>query len=387
MSGPRICRIVSAAFVMRTQLKAQLRHAADAGLDVTMVCSPSADLTALGAELGIRSHGLDIARRTSPVKDLVALAALTRFFARERFDLVHSSTPKAGLLCALAGRASRTPLRLHTYTGQPWVELQGVSRWIPREADRLIARLDTHLYADSHSQRAFLVDQGIVEADRISVIGHGSIAGVELTRFDRVRRQEDGRRIRAQLEIPPTSCVIAFVGRLTGEKGICELVAAFERVCRRPARVDLLLVGPEESGRAPLPGHVAAAIGSNPRIHAVGYAAEPERYLAAADLFCLPSYREGFGSAVIEAGAMGLPSVATRITGLQDTVVDGETGVLVPAKDVDALVDALDRLVDDPALRARMGEAGHRRAVAQFDAAIVNAQMVDEYRKWLGMSR
>jgi hypothetical protein len=108
VSGPRICRIVSAAFVMRTQLKAQLRHAADAGLDVTMVCSPSADLTALGVELGIRSHGLDIARRTSPVRDLVALAALTRFFARERFDLVHSSTPKAGLLCICMPTATRS---------------------------------------------------------------------------------------------------------------------------------------------------------------------------------------------------------------------------------------------------------------------------------------
>jgi glycosyltransferase involved in cell wall biosynthesis len=387
VSRPRICRIVSVAFVMRTQLKAQLRHAADAGLDVTMVCSPSADLTALGEELGIRSHGLDIARQPSPVQDLVSLAALTRFFARERFDLVHSSTPKAGLLCALAGLASRTPLRLHTYTGQPWVELQGVSRWVPRQADRLIAGLDTHLYADSHSQRAFLVDEGIVRADRISVIGHGSIAGVELARFDRARWVDAGRAIRARLQIPPESCVIAFVGRLTRDKGICELVAAFERVSRRPGRVDLLLVGPEEPERAPLPAHVAAAIGSNAGIHAVGYSAEPERYLAAADLFCLPSYREGFGSVVIEAGAMGLPSVATRVTGLQDTVVDGETGVLVPAKDVDALVAALERLVADPALRHRMGEAGHRRALAQFDATIVNGQMVDEYKKWLGMSR
>jgi glycosyltransferase involved in cell wall biosynthesis len=387
VSRPRICRIVSVAFVMRTQLRAQLRHAAEAGLDVTMVCSPSPDLTALGEELGIRGHGLTIARQTSPFQDVRSLAVLTRFLARERFDLVHSSTPKAGLLCALAGLASRTPLRLHTYTGQPWVELHGVSRRVAREADRLIGRLDTHLYADSHSQREFLVAEGLVAADRISVIGAGSIAGVELDRFDRTRWREDGRVIRTRLGIPPDACVIAFVGRLTRDKGICELVAAFERVSTRPGRVDLLLVGPEEPERAPLPSHVASALASNPRIHPVGYSAEPERYLAAADVFCLPSYREGFGSVVIEAGAMGLPSVATRVTGLQDTVVDGETGLLVPAKDVDALVHALQLLIDDPALRRQMGEAGHRRAVAQFDSSIVNGQMVAEYMKWLGLPR
>ena len=387
MSRPRICRIVSVAFVMRTQLRAQLRHAADAGIDVTMVCSPSADLTALGQELGIRSHGLTIARQTSPVQDLVSLVALTRFFARERFDLVHSSTPKAGLLCALAGMASRTPLRLHTYTGQPWVELHGVSRQLARQADRQIARLDTHVYADSHSQREFLVAEGLVPADRISVIGSGSIAGVELDRFDKARWHDEGRAIRARLGIPRDACVIAFVGRLTRDKGICELVSAFERVSRRPARVDLLLVGPEEPERARLPSHVATAIASNPRIHAVGYSATPECYLAAADIFCLPSYREGFGSVVIEAGAMELPSIATRVTGLQDTVVDGETGLLVPAKEVDALVQALERLIDEPALRRRMGEAGRRRAIAQFDASIVNGQMVSEYIKWLRPSR
>ncbi len=384
MSRPRICRIVSVAFVMRTQLRAQLRHAADAGLDVTMVCSPSPDLTALGQELGIRSYGLTIARQTSPIQDLASLAALTRFFARERFDLVHSSTPKAGLLCALAGVASRTPVRLHTYTGQPWVEMQGVSRQLAREADRLIARLDTHLYADSHSQREFLVAEGLVPADRISVIGSGSIAGVELGRFDKARWRDAGRAIRTRLGIRADASVIAFVGRLTRDKGLCELVAAFERVSRRQEPVDLLLVGPEEPERARLPSQVATAIASNPRIHAVGYSAEPEGYLAAADIFCLPSYREGFGSVVIEAGAMGLPSVATRVTGLQDTVVEGETGLLVPAKDVDRLVHALDRLIDDPALRSRMGEAGRRRAVAEFDASVVNGQVVAEYMKWLG---
>jgi len=370
---------------MRTQLRAQLSEAARAGLDVTLVCSPSPDLAALGEELGLRTYGLTIARQTAPVRDVTSLAQLTRFFRRERFDLIHSSTPKAGLLCALAGLAARTPLRMHTYTGQPWVEMQGVARQVARQADRLIARLDTHLYADSHSQREFLVRDGVVAADRISVIGAGSIAGVELDRFDRARRAADGRAIRERLGIPSDACVITFVGRLTRDKGISELVAAFERVSRRPERVDLLLVGPEEPERAPMPAQAAATIAAHPRIHAVGYSPEPEQYLAAADVFCLPSYREGFGTVVIEAGAMGLPSVATRVTGLEDTVLEGETGLLVPAKAVDPLVEALDRLIDDPELRRRMGEAGRRRAIEQFDATMVNGQMVAEYKKWLGL--
>jgi glycosyltransferase involved in cell wall biosynthesis len=383
MRVPRLCRVVTVPMTFATLLHEQIRRIVEAGVDVTLVSSPGEEVSRLRDALAVRWHEIPMTRQVSPTRDLAALAALTRFLRRERFDLVHSSTPKAGLLTALAGTLARIPLRLHTYTGQPWVELHGPMRWLSREADRLIGRLDTHLYADSHSQRAFLVTNGIVAADRLRVLGAGSISGVDLRRFDPVALAGERSAIREQLRIAPESQVLVFVGRLARDKGIRELIAAFQILSRQFDLVDLLLVGPQEPERDPLPSEVVAEIATNPRIHAVGFSHHPERYLAASDIFCLPSYREGFGSVVIEAGALGLPSVATQVYGLLDAVVEGETGLLVPAKDVGALVEALKTLLQETALRQRMGEAARRRSVQLFDANMVNAGVVAEYKRLL----
>ncbi len=383
MAPPRLCRIVTVPLTFATLLRQQVRCIAAAGLDLTLVSSPGEALNEVAREAGVRAHALPMAREPAPRRDLAALAALTRFLRRERFSLVHSSTPKAGLLTALAAGAAGVPFRLHTYTGQPWVERRGFVRWAAREADRLIGQLDTHLYTDSYSQRDFLVAQGLVRPDRLRVLGAGSISGVDLRRFDPAAWAGERGTIRARLGIAPEARVIVFVGRLTRDKGLPELVTAFQALSARLADVQLVLVGPLEPERDPLPLETQNAIDSNERIHAVGFSAKPERYLAAADLFCLPSYREGFGSVVIEAGAMGLPSVATRVTGLVDAVVEGETGRLVPPKDAHALAGALAELLESETLRRALGAAARQRAVQHFDAAAVNAAVVAEYRRLL----
>ena len=382
----RICRVVTVPLTFATLLRDQVRHVVAAGFDLTLVSSPGPQLAQVAEESGARAHGLPMAREMSPSGDVAALGALTRFLWHERFDLVHSSTPKAGLLLALAGVAARTPIRLHTYTGQPWVELRGPMRWAAMNADRAVGRLDSHLYADSESQRRFLVSHHIVPAARIRVLGAGSISGVDIRRFDPDTRRHDGQRTRDELGIGHDAVVIAFVGRVTRDKGIREIVAAFTQLAGERTDLHLLLVGPQEPDRDPLPPETRHEITSNQRIHAVGFTDTPERYLAAADLFCLPSYREGFGSVVIEAGAMRLPSVVTRVTGLVDAVVDEDTGVVVPPKDIAALTEALRRLVTNPELRVRMGEASRARALHSFDADLVNGLVVAEYRRLLGVS-
>ena len=226
----------------------------------------------------------------------------------------------------------------------------------------------------------------IVPAARIRVLGAGSISGVDIRRFDPDTRRHDGQRTRDELGIGHDAVVIAFVGRVTRDKGIREIVAAFTQLAGERTDLHLLLVGPQEPDRDPLPPETRHEITSNQRIHAVGFTDTPERDLAAADLFCLPSYREGFGSVVIEAGAMRLPSVVTRVTGLVDAVVDEDTGVVVPPKDIAALTEALRRLVTNPELRVRMGEASRARALHSFDADLVNGLVVAEYRRLLGVS-
>jgi len=242
-----------------------------------------------------------------------------------------------------------------------------------------VVRLNTRCYADSASQRSFLVEQGIGSAGEIAVLGPGSLAGVDLMQYD-IRLRSQRMTLRRELNIDPDAKVIAFVGRVTRDKGIGELVAAFETL-QRGGRGDLvlLLVGPVEDSPNLMPAHLLRAAESNPAIRFIGYSPQPEKYLALADFFCLPSYREGFGNAVIEAAAMGLPAVATHIPGLTDSVIDGQTGILVAPKDAAGLAAALGRLLSDDGLRERMGAAARLRAVEFFDAERINAQLLNEY--------
>ena len=295
---------------------------------------------------------------------------------------MHSSTPKAGLLAALAGVLARVPVRIHTYTGQVWVEMRGVPRNIMRVCDWIIGHLNTQCYADSASQRDFLVNERLVAASKLSVLGAGSVSGVDLERFSpKVFRKGRVAAIRRELGIAQQSFVILFVGRLTKDKGIRELLAAFRMIQKDQKDIELLLVGPFDPERDPLPRETLDELSHNPHIHVVGFSSEPEKYMAAADVFCLPSYREGFGNVIIEAAAMGLPSVASSIVGLVDAVVDSETGLLVPAKDAYALKQALLRMISEPKMRHRMGHAARKRAVRDFDSKIINQLMVEEYKK------
>jgi glycosyltransferase involved in cell wall biosynthesis len=212
------------------------------------------------------------------------------------------------------------------------------------------------------------------------VLGSGSISGVDLNRFDPKAFDLSKRKaIRCELGIDEEALVILYLGRLTQDKGICELVEAFKALQFERTNTRLLLVGPIEDHRDPLPKIILHEIRQNPAIHTVGFSKIPERFMAISDVFCLPSYREGFGSVVIEAGAMGLPTVATRVVGLVDAVDDGSTGILIPPKDSYALNRALVTMVSDPEKRSRMGAAARRRASRMFGAGFVNQLVADEY--------
>ena len=346
---------------------------------VTVVANASED-DPRPAESEADFISLPIERRIAPLRDLAALIRLVRLFRRSRFAAVQSVTPKAGLLTMLAGIFSRVPVRIHVFTGQVWATRRGVARWLLKLMDCVITRCATHILVDSPSQRDFLVAEGVVSADKSRVLGKGSISGVDPSRFkpDLHARSE----LRTQLEYREDSVVFLFVGRLTRDKGVLDLAAAFSRVAAVDEKPRLLVVGPDEDD---MQAALQAALGdAASRARFVGYTDRPERHMAAADVFCLPSYREGFGMVVIEAGATGIPAVGSRIYGITDAIEDRVTGLLFEPGNIGDLADCMGRLARDPALRLAMGERARAKALRDFPASTITGELVTLYQAALG---
>jgi glycosyltransferase involved in cell wall biosynthesis len=321
---------------------------------------------------GVQPRYVRLERRPAPLRDLLALLALYRLFRRERFDVVHSMTPKAGLLAMLAAFAARVPVRLHTFMGEVWGTKRGWSRWLLKKSDRLIATLATDVMVVSPSERDFLRAEGVLASEAGQVLASGSVSGVDSERFapdPSVRRS-----VRKHLGIRDESVVFIYLGRLARDKGVLDLARAWERIVKTRADGYLIIVGPDEERLLESP-----LLQQTARLIVLDHTWEPERYLKSADVLCLPSRREGFGNVIIEAACAGVPSIASRIYGLIDAVVDGETGLLFPVDDVDSLTACMVQLLTDPDVRRSLGEAARERAITDFSQEIVGAALMRTY--------
>ena len=325
----------------------------------------------------VRFIPINIARKVSLWQDMEALFHLHRIFRKERFDVVHSLMPKTALLAMLAAFVAGVPHRIHTFTGQVWANKTGAVRFGLKMLDKLIGKCATGLLTDSLSQRQFLLDQHVAEADKIIVLGNGSVCGVDVERFK--PNIEIRNQIRADLGIPENAVVYLFLGRLNKDKGVQDLAHAFAALADDISNAHLLVVGPDEGGMDMMLQHILdKCLG---QFHRVGFTNEPENYMACADVFCLPSYREGFGSAVIEAAAVGVPAVASNIYGLADAVKDGETGILHQPKNIQEIEQALLTLTHDKELRQRMSRQAMARVHTFFSTDVIVAAMRDYYKK------
>ncbi len=371
----RIALVATVPFAMNWFMRAHINRLSET-YDVTLISSgDGAELAAmLGAHVAFIP--VQIERRVSPFADLRALATLWSLFRRERFDAVHSIMPKSGLLSTFAARLAGVPHRIHTFTGQVWATKTGIRRTVLKSFDRLIAANATTVLADSWSQRAFLDENGIAAASPTVVLGHGSVVGVNLERFS--FNASARREVRAALGISDTGVVFFFVGRVTRDKGVPELLEAFAAAAVDFAQAHLLIVGPDEDDLDPSIGRMAADYPG--RVHRVGFVDQPERYMSASDVLSLPSHREGFGNVVVEAAAVGLPAIASRIYGLTDAVEDGVTGILHEVGNVGQMAAAITKLASNAELRVVMGSAARARAITLFAEENVTAALADLYR-------
>ncbi len=330
---------------------------------------------------GFRTIVIPMKRRPAPMHDLIALVRMAAFFRSNRFDVVCVSTPKASLIGALAAFLTRQRRLIFMVRGRAYENMSGPARWFYEGLDKLICSLSDLVLSISREIMDDFVRKGICPQSRISLIASGSTSGVDLNRFTRSRELiEAGSEIRAQLGIPDKAVAVLYSGRIRAEKGIDELVEAFESIVAVRPDTHLIIQGRFEL-EDPLKPQTVRAIERNPQIHLAGWCNDVERYFAAADIFAFPSYREGFGNVAIEAAAMELPVVAFSVVGVRESVVDGVTGILCPTISPEPLKRALLKLIDNPELRAQYAAAGRARAVAEFDSRIVWQDLLEHYRR------
>ncbi len=354
------------------------------GVTVHAVASPGESLSLFGLSEGATIHAVPMQRRVTPFRDLAALWRLFRTFRAIRPYVVHAHTPKGGLLGMLAARMAGVPVRIYTIHGLPLMTARGWKRLLLLWTERISCRCASAVLSVSPSIRTVAIGSGICQAQKIKVLRNGSINGVDAevqfdpSRYGTVTTQS----IRRQHKIPDNALVLGFVGRIVRDKGMIELAAAWRILRERFPTLHLLLIGPFES-QDPVPEEVETLFRSDPAIHLTGPVRGLPPYYAAMDVCVLPTYREGLPNVALEAAAMEVPMVATRVTGCVDAVVDGVTGLLVPPRDANTLADAITTYLASPDLRRRHGRAGRVRVQTEFRREAIWQALFDEYARLL----
>ena len=375
----KICLVVSSELTIKAFL---LDHIAALSRkhDVTVMANTK-NFDFLGSfNLPVSGVFNGIERKISPWRDFGALVRLVLVFHKSRFDVVHSFTSKAGLLTMTAGLLTRMPIRIHTFTGQAWVTRFGLPRRFLKAMDWFIATAATHLLIDSPSQRDFLVSQGVIPDGKACALVKGSISGVDTVRFS--PNSITRARIREQLGINESTIVFLFLARLTRDKGLLDLVRAFLALCKLRDNVHLLIVGPDEEN---LSRQILILCQDCPdKITLLNFFTDAhEQYIMASDILCLPSYREGFGSIIIDAASVGIPAIGSRIYGITDAIEDNVTGLFHDVADVNSLYSKMLWLVDNPELRKEMGANARMRAMRDFSKEKSTNALMDYYASLL----
>jgi len=342
-------------------LTGRLRALRNAGFRVTLISSPGELLDRTAAREGVEAIGLPMQREIAPFADVISLVRLCWVLRRLKPDVAEFSTPKAGLLGSLASWITRVPARIYMLRGLKLETSKGIKRTILLTAERASSRLAHVVLCNSESMRTEALSLGLAPAAKMQLLGNGSSNGVDVQRFS-----PGPSGIRNQLGIPERAKVVGFVGRLTRDKGIPELIEAFDTIAEQEPEAHLLLVGWFDAAEDALEPRTRARIYSHPRIHCTGFVADTAPHYRAMDLMVLRSWREGFPNAVLEAAATGLPVITTECTGSRDSVVPEVTGLLIPPGYPEAISEAVLKLLRDPARRWCMGQAARAWVCAHY---------------------
>lgn len=368
----KIIRSSTVATSLETFCKGLLKELSEK-YEVVAVSSPDDTLDLVGRREGVKTVGVPMERHIAPLSDLKSLWKMVGVMRRERPWLVHSMTPKAGLMSMIAGWLTGVPVRVHTYTGLVFPTATGITQRILILTDRILCRCATHIIPEGQGVKRDLERYRITRKP-MRVLANGNVRGIDLSHYDRTPEvMAEARKI-----ADPDKTTYVFVGRIVGDKGVNELVEAFTRLNAEHPDTRLILVGRQEAELDPVSPTTLERIKSNASVLAVGEQEDVRPWLAASDIGVLSSYREGFPNSVIESGAMGLPSIVTDINGANEIIIPGENGLIVPPRDADALYRAMKLLYDDKPMRDRLASRS-RDMSRRYDQTVVRKALYDFY--------
>ena len=378
----KIIRITTVPLSLDVFCRGLLRELSEE-YEVVAVSSPGPLLDEVARREGVRTAAVPMERRIAPLKDIASLWRLVRLFRKERPDMVHSMTPKAGLLSMMAARLTGVPVRLHTFTGLVFPSMTGRRRRLLELTDRLTAACATHIVPEGEGVRDDLLRFGITRKP-LRVLGYGNVRGIDLDWYDRTPEVlGEAESLRRRFGIGPDAFTFVFVGRLVADKGIRELTDAFFRLWEEGRKVHLLLCG-ETEAEDPLPDSTRHRMETCPCIHfSAGWLSDVRPWYAAADALVHSSYREGFPNTVIEAGAMRLPCIVTDINGSREIIRDRENGRIVPPRDEEALYGAMKAFLENPDALRVMSMRARKMVAMRFEQGYVRSCLKDFYHEIL----
>lgn len=377
----KLIRITTVPQSLRGLLKGQLRFMSENGFDVIGVSSTGEALKDVERNEGVPTVAIEMTRTISPFKDLLALIKLIRLFIKEKPEIVHTHTPKAGLLGMMAARITQVPHRLHTVAGMPLTVATGAKRQLLSQMERLTYACATKVYPNSYGLKKIILDEKFTSSRKLKVIGYGSSNGIDTAEFDPVSvTQETKSKIRKELGIKDEDFVFLFVGRMVKDKGINELIEAFQRVYSDHSNTHLVLVGNFERHLDPLLPETEQAIENHTNIHAVGYQKNVIEFFALADVLTFPSYREGFPNVVMQAAAMQLNCIVSDINGCNEIIKEGENGWIVPVQRADKLAGRMEWCLQNRTCSYQMGLKGRQIMQAGYERTYVWNELLTEYK-------
>ena len=377
----KLIRITTVPMSFKYLLKGQMNFMSKNGFNVTMISSDGQELNDVIENEKCGHIIIPLTRKITILKDLKATYNLYKLIRKEKPDIVHTHTPKAGIIGMLASYFARVPIRLHTVAGLPLMEATGFKRIILNFVEKLTYKCSARVYPNSYGLKKIILKHRFTSENKLKVIGNGSSNGIDTSYFDpELFSIEENAVLKTNLGIKKTDFVFIFVGRIVSDKGINELVEAFDKISLVEENIKLLLVGPFEDELDPLQKKAKLLINNNDKIILVGYQNDVRPYFSISNCLVFPSYREGFPNVVMQAGAMKLPSIVSDINGCNEIIENNINGLVIKLKCVDAIYDAMIKITSDKSLFNKLRLNSRDSIKMKYEREVYWSLLLKEYK-------